>query len=210
VISQATGACQHPFYPVRSDTTWHYQTQVGDAEPTEYAVTYDDIGADTFISRQTFPGSTAESLWLCTDAGLTPSELASFLPVQIQGFEFETLEHSGALIPPPADWVEGTAWETGYRLQVTTKVLGISIRTQADLRVDSQIVGVEQVVVPVGAYPQAVRIDSTGTALINAVGSQTETEFLFSHWYVDGVGLVKVSADVQGTAFDMQLLAVER
>ena len=209
VISQASGACRHPYYPVRSDTTWRYQTRVGEDSPTPYAVTYDDIGADAFTSRQTFPGSTAESTWLCSDAGLIPGELASFLPVQIPNFEFRTLGHSGALLPPPGEWAAGATWQTGYRLQVTTRVLGIPISSGADLSVENQIVGVEELVLPAGSYPQAVRIDSTGAARADATGSETQVGFSFSHWYVEGVGLVKISADVQGTAFDMELVSIE-
>jgi hypothetical protein len=209
VISEATGACQHPFYPVRSDTTWHYQTQVGDDDPTAYSVTYDDIGAESFTSLQTFPGSTEESPWLCTDEGLIPSEISSFVFIQIPGSELETLDFSGALLPPPSEWTAGATWETGYKVQATTKVLGLSITSQADISMDSQIMEVEQIVVPAGAYPQAVRVDSTGTALINTPAGQSEAAFAFSHWYVEGVGLVKIAADVQGTSFDMELLSVE-
>lgn len=210
VVSQATGACRHPYYPVRSDTVWEYQTQMGGDAPTAYSVTFDDIGAESFTSRQIFPGSTAESLWLCTDEGLIPSEIATFLPIQISGFEFETLDHSGVLLPPPGELEVGTTWGTGYTMQVTTKVLGFSILSQAEISVDNEIAAVEQVVVPAGTYPQAVRIDSTGTALANTVGSEMEVPFSFSHWYVEGVGLVKISADVQGRTFDLELLSVEQ
>jgi len=210
VISQATGACRNPYYPVRSDTIWEYQTQMGGDAPTSYSVTFDDIGAEAFTSRQIFPGSTAESLWLCTDEGLIPGDIVTFLPIQIPGFEFETLDFSGALVPPPGEWEPGTTWETGYTMQVTTKVLGLSIRSQAEISVDNQIAAVEQVVVPAGTYPQAVRVDSTGVALANTAGSEMEAPFSFSHWYVEGVGLVKISADVQGRTFDMELLSIEQ
>jgi hypothetical protein len=210
VVSEATGACRHPYYPVRSDTTWHYRTQVGEDEPTTYSVTYENIGAESFTSLQTFPGSTEESLWLCTDEGLIPAEIASFSFFQLPGLEFETIDHSGALLPPPEAWEVGATWETGYQVQVTTRVLGIGITSQADISLDSEMVGVERVVVPAGSYPQAVRIDSTGTALVNIPGNEMEAGFLFSHWYVEGVGLVKISADVQGTSFDMELLSVEQ
>lgn len=210
VVSQATGACRHPYYPVRSDTVWEYQTQMGDDAPTAYSVTFDDIGAESYTSRQISPESTAESLWLCTDEGLIPSDIVTFLPIQIPGFEFETLGFSGALLPPPGEWEPGTTWETGYTMQVTTKVLGISIRSQAEINVDNEIAVEEQVVVPSGTYPQAVRIDSTGTALVNTAGSEMEAPFSFSHWYVEGVGLVKIAADVQGRTFDMELLSVEQ
>ncbi|GAB4529235.1 MAG: hypothetical protein Kow0063_06100 [Anaerolineae bacterium] len=209
IVSEASGACQHPYYPVRSDTTWRYQTRVGGDEPMVYAVTFDDIGDQSFNSLQTFPGSTSESRWLCDEAGLIPEEIASFLPIEVPGFGFETLGHSGALIPPPASWQVGATWATGYTLQVTTKVLGIDIRSQADIRVDSQITGVESVVVAAGSFPQAVRIDSTGMASANTLGRQMEAPFSFSHWYVEGLGLVKVVADVQGTPFDLELLSVE-
>jgi hypothetical protein len=210
VISQATGACQHPYFPVRSDTVWQYQTQMGADAPMAYSVTYDDIGAESFTSRQTFPGATAETLWLCSDEGLIPSEIATFLPFEFPGFEFETLDFSGALVPPPGEWEVGATWETGYIMQVTTKVLGLSISSGADISVDNQIAAVEQVVVPAGTYPQAVRVDSTGMALVNMVGSEMETPFSFSHWYVEGVGLVKIAADIQGGTFDMELLSVEQ
>jgi hypothetical protein len=208
VTSEATGACLHPFYPVRSDTVWKYQTQVGDDAPSGYSVTYDDIGTDAFTSVQIYPGSTDETVWLCSGEGLVPTEITSFMFFQIPGFEFETLGHSGALLPPPETWVEGATWATNYTLEATTKVLGLSISSGVNISVDNQIAAVEQVVVPAGTYPQAVRIDSIGTALINAPATQSEYPFGFSHWYVEGVGLVKISANIQGTAFDMQLESI--
>jgi hypothetical protein len=104
--------------------------------------------------------------------------------------------------------VEGATWATNYTLEATTKVLGLSISSGVNISVDNQIAAVEQVVVPAGTYPQAVRIDSIGTALINAPATQSEYPFGFSHWYVEGVGLVKISANIQGTAFDMQLESI--
>jgi hypothetical protein len=95
-------------------------------------------------------------------------------------------------------------------VQAPTKVLGISISRQAVLGVENHIVGVERIVVPAGVYPEATRIDSEGTALIDGAGSQTQAGFSFSHWYVEGVGLVRLSAEVQGTAFDMELVSVKQ
>jgi hypothetical protein len=203
VVTQASGACEHPYYPVRSDTAWVYEGGTG------YTVTFDDIRADSFTSSQTFPGSTTESLWLCTDEGLIPSEITAFMFFEMPGFEFETVGFSGALLPLPEDWEAGATWETGYDVQATTRVLGLAVRSQVDVSVDNQIVGEEQVVVPAGTYPNATRIDSTGTALVNAPGMQTEAPFTFSHWYVEDLGLVKLSANVQGTPFEMVLSAVE-
>jgi hypothetical protein len=173
-------------------------------------VTYDDIGAESFTSLQTFPGSTEESPWLCTDEGLIPGDISSFVFIQIPGSELETLDFSGALLPPSDEWAVGATWETGYKVQVTTRVLGLSVTSQADISMDNQIAEVEEIVVPAGAYAQAARVDSTGTALINTPAGQSEAAFAFSAWYVEGVGLVKIAADVQGTTFDMELLSVEQ
>ena len=70
---------------------------------------------------------------------------------EMPGFEFETVGFSGALLPLPDDWEVGAAWETGYDVQATTKVLGLSVRSQVDVSVNNQIVGEEQVVVPATA-----------------------------------------------------------
>lgn len=210
VVTQATGACAHPYYPVRSDTTWNYQTQTGGAEPSEYAVTFNDIGANAFTSRQTFPGSSTEAVWLCGDEGLLPTEVASFMFFQMPGFEFETVDSSGALLPAPEAWEVGATWETKYTVEATTKVLGLSIKSLADISINNEIADTESVVVPADSYDNVTRIDSTGTALINAPGTQMEAPFSFSHWYVEGVGLVKISAVVQGTSFEMELVSVEQ
>jgi hypothetical protein len=209
VTSQATGACNNAYYPVRSDTTWHYQTLAGDAPSTEYAVTYDHIQADSFTSRQTFPDVTTESLWQCTDAGLIPSDITSFMFVQIAGFEFETLDYSGVYLPPADEWMIGATWDTTYTVKATTQVLGISIASQAEVRVHNRIAAEEQVSVPAGTYPNAMRIDSTGTALLHAAGNDMETKVSFSHWYVKDVGLVKAESDDQATAFVMELASIE-
>jgi hypothetical protein len=209
VTSQATGACNNAYYPVRSDTTWHYQTQAGDAPATEFALTYSHIQTDSFTSQQTFPDVTTESLWQCTDAGLLPSDITSFMFVPIAGFEFETLDYSGVYLPPTDEWMVGATWNTTYTVKATTKVLGISVASKADVRVHNQIAAVEQVSVPAGTYPSAMRIDSTATAVLHAAGSDMQTDVDFSHWYVKDVGLVKAESDDPTTVFLMELASIE-
>jgi hypothetical protein len=209
LTSQAPGACNNAYYPVRSDATWHYQIQAGEASPTEYTVTYDHIQADSFTSRQTFPDVTTESVWQCTEAGLLPSDITSFMFVQIAGFEFETLDYSGVYLPPADEWIVGATWETTYTVKATTKVLGVSIVSQAEVKVHNRITAAEQVSVPAGTYPSAMRIDSTATALVHAAGSDMQTDVAFSHWYVKDVGLVKAESDDSATAFVMELVSID-
>jgi hypothetical protein len=209
VTSQATGACNNAYYPVRSDTTWHYQIQRGDAPPTDYAVTYDHIQADSFTARQIFPDQTRESLWRCTDEGLIPSDVSSFMFVQIASLEFETLDYSGVYLPPADEWAVGATWETTYTVKATTKVLGISVVSQAEVRVHNRIAAAEGVSVPAGTYSNAMRINSTATALVHSGGSDIRIDVAFSHWYVKDVGLVKAESDDPATDFVMELVSID-
>jgi hypothetical protein len=209
VTSQATGACKNAYYPVRSDTAWHYQSQAGDASPTEFTLTYSHVQTDSFISQQTFPDVTTESLWQCNDAGLIPGDITSFMFIPIAGFEFETLDYSGVYLPPADEWTIGATWNTTYTVKATTKVLGVSIASNADVRVHNRIAAAEQVSVPAGTYPSAMRIDSTATAVLHAAGSDMKADVTFSHWYVKDVGLVKAESDDSTTAFLMELVSIE-
>jgi hypothetical protein len=202
-------ACYSPYYPIRSDTTWLYRTQASGAATSDYSMTYKDITPSSFTAVQTFSEFSSEVRWMCTEQGLISSEYAQLNLANLPGFEFETLDVTGATLPPAERWEVGTAWDSKYQLKATADIQGVSVESQFEITMQNRIAAQEPVGVPAGSYPDALRVDSTARMVIDAAGRSTEVNLSFSNWYVQDAGLVKSASADPSAAFVLELLSVE-
>ena len=214
IVPEATGACFHPYYPIRSDTTWRYRTRGPAGATAEFSITYGDITQDGFTVRQTFPDLTTEARWTCTEEGLISSEFASFSLPRMPGFELETFDHAGVGLPPADQWKIGTTWDSSYTVNAEATLAGMAVDSKANIAMRNRIAAIEEVTVPAGTYPQAFRVDLTGTMTISAFAARVsdmsrKIDFDASQWYVEGVGLVKSASDGPMGAFVLELMSVE-
>jgi len=172
-------------------------------------MTYKDITPSSFTAVQTFSEFSSEVRWKCTEQGLISSEYAQLSLANVPGFEFETLDVTGATLPPVERWEVGAAWDSNYRVVATTDIRGVGVESQFEITMQNRIAAQEPVGVPAGSYPDALRVDSTARMVIDAAGSSTEVDLSFSNWYVQDVGLVKSASADPNAAFVMELLWVE-
>lgn len=78
-----------------------------------------------------------------------------------------------------------------------------------ELRAESQIEAIEEVIVLAGAYPPACRVGSFGHfTMQDHAAPAIRSDFFCSNWYVGDVGMVlQVSSDEDGS-FTMRLLGL--
>ena len=200
--SEAEGACQHPFYPIRSDTTWTYLIHSPEAdEEGQFSLSYAEITEESFQStmslqdRETGEIFTATATWYCDESGLISSEYATINFTQFEGLDFETLDYEGVYLLPAEEWEVGASWNSSYQVKADFSMEGISVNTDMEIDILNTIAGIEEVTVSAGTFPEAYRVDSTGTISIDLGGDVgaafSDLPLDYSTWYVEGVGMVR-------------------
>ncbi|MBG0784274.1 MAG: hypothetical protein H0S79_04155 [Anaerolineaceae bacterium] len=214
--SGAVSACYHPFFPISEGAFWTFQEAGGQ----EYTLSVDQPSGDTFTLKQVFDNSdlTLEMDWYCSEDGLLNGTFA-----QVDLFDqmtesdspeitFETLEWEGSTLPPAELMAVGYHWTANYQMAGEMNIEGITSTTEVHVKIDNTIGAIEEVTVPAGTFSEAHRVDSVGEiemvlAMGETVTPLTGSQFTYSTWYVEGIGMVKSSDDFSGLQADVALVA---
>ncbi len=221
VVSEASGACDNPFYPLRSDTVWTYQiVQPGEDPQGSFTLQYSNISADTFDAQMSLRDAEtdeifqATSTWYCSGEGLLASDFATMNFASNIGVKVETLDYSGISLLPADQWEVGASWDTSYQVNVSFSVEGMDINSGSDVTLTNTISAVEEISVTAGTYPEAYRVDTSGSMNLNMEGdmdfSMGDFPVEYTTWYVRDVGMVKQvtsGPDADGTY--TELVSVE-
>lgn len=202
VISEASGNCSNPFYPLRSDTVWTYQmVRPGEAPQGSFTLAYDNISPDSFDALMSLRNEETEeifqasSTWYCSGEGLLSSDYATMNFASNVGVKVETLDYAGISLLPADQWNVGNSWDTSYQVNVTFSVEGMDITSTMDVQITNTISTIEEVSVTAGTYPEAYRVDTTGSMTVDMEGdmdfSMGNIPIEYSTWYVRDVGMVK-------------------
>jgi len=221
VVSEASGACNNPFYPLRSDTVWTYQiVQPGEDPQGSFTLQYSNISADTFDALMSLRDAEtdeifqATSTWYCSGEGMLANDFATLNFASNVGVKVETLDYSGISLLPADQWEVGATWDTSYQVNVTFSVEGLDITSGSDVKIANTISAIEQISVTAGTYSEAYRVDTTGSMNLNMEGdmdfSMGDIPVEYTTWYVRDVGMVKQvtsGPDADGTF--TELVSVE-
>lgn len=216
-VPQISGDCANPFLAVSPNRTWVYSTEATGLPTAEYRLHYDEVTQDSFTAYQTFSEQlTTEVTWLCGKEGLITSEFANINIDSLSDgtIEFEALDFSGQTLPPAEDWAVGHTWSSAYQMAGTFVIEGVLTDADIELTVQNEITATEELSVSAGDYPEAYRVDSTGTMIVTISMGETvipgiESTFDFTTWYVRDVGMIKTTATYEGSASTVELLSLE-
>jgi hypothetical protein len=106
----------------------------------------------------------------------------------------------------------GYHWTANYQMAGEMNIEGITSTTEVHVKIDNTIGAIEEVTVPAGTFSEAYRVDSIGEiemvlAMGETVTPLTGSQFAYSTWYVEGIGMVKSSDDFSGLQADVALIA---
>ena len=215
--SQEQSACYHPYFPVVDGASWTFQYPSGGG----YTMTIDETGEDTFTMTQILSDEDTEFTvdWYCSDDGLLRGSFAQLdllsEATAEEGspeFVFETLEWEGETLPASELMETGYTWTSKYALSAEVNLESFTQTMEVNVSIDHEIGAIEEVTVPAGTFPEATRVDSTGTIEMVMMMGEISTpfnnfEFNFSTWYVEGLGMVQSSSEFSG--YDSDVVLVE-
>jgi len=208
------GLCYNPYFPVKPDTLWTYKVHTPSGGVYEYTSSFSGITEKSFIEKLISPKFSIDVNWLCNDDGLIQSDYSE-LPFEgeFEDFEITTESYEGVILPSYDKWDVGYKWDTKYKAKATFTVESQEMAFDGDIFIANEIVSIEPVTVPYGAYTDAIKINSKKTidqeTKIEGSSMSFSAVSDISSWYVEEVGLVKeVSKSECGTTL-VELLSVE-
>ena len=208
-------ACYHPYFPISDGAYWTYQESFGE----DYQLRVTETGQDSFTVTQEMFNEEAifTADWFCSESGILSASFSQLdllnQAADVEGspeMVFETLVWEGETLPAAALMVPGYAWSTNYQMNAELNIESFMQTFEAHVTVEHEIGAIEEVAVPAGVFPEAVRVDSRGIIeMILAMGETTMPfsgfEFTYSTWYVENVGMVKSSDDFEGLKNSVEL-----
>jgi hypothetical protein len=202
VVSEAPGACNNAFYPIRGDATWTYQFVHPNQEENQgsFSLSYENLADDSFetvmILRdpETDEIFEARGTWFCSGEGLVASEFNTFSFVTIGDVSVETLDYEGFSLLPEEQWEINATWPSDYQVNASFNVDEIAVSTSMAISLVNTVTAVEEITVSSGTYPEAYRVDTVGVMNMDMEGIDASLSTLpleYSTWYVQNVGMVK-------------------
>lgn len=193
-----TGECANPFFPVVEGRTYHYNSYLEGFGESSYSITFSNV-TDTSFTHTFTPGDEDISItttWTCRDGGLLAPEFGGFTDL-LEGMTFEFVEADGLTMPGEGDFFPGATWTTHYVANATMPDMGIGPITMVEtIDMTHKVIGTEAVSVPYGDFPDAWRVEMTGTVTVamSAGGVEQNGSAMPVNsvsWYVKDIGLVK-------------------
>lgn len=194
------GDCDNAFYPVVDGRIYHYNSTTSAAGEVPFTVAFSDVAASSFMETLTTPSWSTETTWTCTADGILSPQYG-ILTGMLQGTGIEFPEASGITLPNDDKFAPGATWTTHYKATISKAVpeTGTTVNAVETIELNNKVVGTDPVSVPYGDFPNALRVETTGTISISAsVGGvaspSSNIPITVDTWYVEGVGMVKQSS----------------
>lgn len=221
VVSEASGACNNPFYPIRGDTAWTYQIVQPESKNTQgsFTLSYENLTGESFETLMTLRDPESDQIfqargtWYCSEEGIVSSEFNTFSFVTLGDVSVETLDYDGFSLLPEDQWELNATWPSDYQVNASFTVEETSVTSSMSISLVSTITAIEEVTVSAGSYPEAYRVDTVGVMDLDLEGVdavQSSFPIEYSTWYVRNVGMVK--QQTTGEAADgtyTELISVE-
>jgi hypothetical protein len=213
-------ACYHPLFPVMEGASWTYDYESGEG----YTLRIEETGEDTFTMSQTMEGEVegGEDMvytvdWYCSEDGLLRGTfgqlelLSESAEMEGMEFSFETLEWEGETLPAPELLEVGYTWTTEYQLSGEMNLEGTTTTVDVTIVMDYTVEAIEEVTVPAGTFPEAVRVDNTSDIELSIAAGEINVpmstmNFSSSTWYAEGVGMLKTETTFSGFSTDVELV----
>jgi hypothetical protein len=205
---ETNSLCYHPYFPIVDGASWTYDDDLDE----DYTLRIEETDEESFrmIQEMLDEDIVYAVDWYCTEEGILKGSFGQAdLINQAAGdegtpeFQFETLEWEGQTLPSPELLEIGYTWTSFYQLSASLDIEGFSQTMNMDVIVDHEIIGMEEITVPAGTFPEALRVDSDGQINMFLVSDEGSTpvssfDFGYSTWYVEGVGMVRSSSEISG------------
>ena len=201
-------ACDHPYLPLRSGSSWTYSTTEGTSTWIVGGVggTADSAEAAMSISVPELVFSTE---WTCTTEGIISYDFGN---ISIAGMgevvSMDVIDSSGVFLPAARLLEPGYSWSASYSLAMNFTMEGLSVDTTTSSAESWTAAGMETVSVPAGTF-EAIRVEGTQNFSMSGFMGMggVDTSVSSTFWFAEGVGIVRYTSSSEGYTSVAELTA---
>ncbi len=182
-------ACDHPYWPMRTGSTWTFSSDTGSMTWTVTGVTGDQNDANATMEFKV-ADVTGTYHWHCTPAGIVSYDFGN-LSTSAGGVavNFNVTNQSGVFLIPADQLTQGAQWDAAYSL--VSSAQGVTVSD--DVAQHFTVAGTESVTAA-GETHDALRINTTTTINIKAGGVTTAANGTATYYLVRGIGPVQFTS----------------
>ncbi|MCX6070534.1 MAG: hypothetical protein NTU91_06700 [Chloroflexi bacterium] len=191
----AQTACDHPYFPLRTGSSWTYSTPQGDMTWSVGGAGGSNDSAEATMEIA-MPEVSMTVHWNCSSAGIVSYDFGT-LSVASMGdvASMDVVDSSGVYLPGADLLTPGYSWPNNYTVVMHVSQEGFS----ADLTMTASetwtAAGIETITVPAGTF-EALRVDGTESVTMGGFMGAEDVNVTVSvtHWYAKGVGVVRYTS----------------
>ena len=186
-------ACDHPYFPLRSGSSWTYATPDGTMTWSVGGASGSDASAEATMEIA-MPEVSMTVHWSCGSAGIVSYDFGT-LSVASMGdvASMEVIDSSGAFLPASDLLAPGYSWPNNYSLVMHVSQEGFAVDWTTTVSETWTVAGIESVSVPAGTF-EALRVDGDESVSITGLGQDVNVTVSTTHWYAKGVGVVRYTS----------------
>jgi hypothetical protein len=195
----AQTACDHPYFPLRTGSSWTYSTPQGNMTWSVGSAggTNDSAEATMEISM---PEVSMTVHWNCSSAGIVSYDFGSLnAPGYGNVVNMEVVDSSGAFVPAADLLMPGYSWPDNYNVVMHFSQEGVALDWTTTVSQTWTAVGIESVTVPAGTF-EALRVDGDESAHMTGFGQDVSVTVSATYWYAKGVGVVRYTTTSEGSS----------
>lgn len=207
-------ACYHPYFPVIEGASWTYVYESGGG----YTLTIEETDENTFTMTQEMEDEETVFMveWYCSENGILRGTfgqidlLSEASEMEDAEITFETMEWEGETLPAPELMEVGYTWTAEYKMNGEMEIEGVATSIDMTILMEYTVGAIEEVTVPAGTFPKAVRIDNNSNIELFMGAGETDVplntmNYSSSTWYAEDVGMLKTSSSFSGFSSVVEL-----
>jgi hypothetical protein len=183
-------ACDHPYFPLRLDAKWYFQSDLGDYTWTVTDVTGNLQSAEAIMVVEQ-DATTLTYHWNCDENGLVSYDFGNIAMQSQASAQYELLEAEGVWLPPAPQVQSGASWRRAYAVAYDFDFGTVSTEATADIIETFSVGALAPVSAPAGEF-EALPVEDFGEFSIVVSGSGvTNMEAVVVYYLAHGVGVVR-------------------
>jgi hypothetical protein len=190
----AESACDHPYFPLRTGSSWTYAMPDGTMTWSVGGASGSNDSAEATMEVALSDVSMAVH-WSCSSAGIVSYDFGNLSVASLgEVASMEVVDSSGAWLPAPDLLVPGYSWPNSYTLVMHVSQEGFAADLTMTVSETSTATGIETITVPAGTF-EALRVDGTESVSMSGfMGEAVNMTVDTTYWYAKGVGVVRYSS----------------
>ena len=187
-------ACDHPYLPMRSGSSWSYATPEGTMTWSVGGASGSDASAEATM-EVAMPEVSMTVHWTCGSEGIVSYDFGTLSVASLGDVaSMEVVDSSGAFLPAADLLVPGYSWPETYSIVTHISQEGFAADLTTAVTGTWTAAGIETITVPAGTF-EALRVDGTETISTSGfMGEVMNVTVSMTYWYAKGVGVVRYTS----------------